>query len=246
MKLKNKVAIITGGSRGIGKEIAFEFLSEGAKVIICATNSKNLKSTVDELKTKFTDIDYYQVDVSNRTEVEKMFENVIDKFGTVDILVNNAGVSENVQLYKMTEEQWDSVIAVNLKGVFNCCSAAVKIMREQQYGKIITMSSTSALYGNFGQTGYSAAKAGVVGMTKSMAKELGKNNINVNVIVPGVILTEMIEKVPDKILQIWKERTPLNRFGLPSDVAKACVFLASEDAGFITGTVLCVNGGITV
>ena len=243
MKLKDKIAIITGGSRGIGMEIALQFLEADAKVIICARDEERLKVVTADFRSKFKYIDYYAVNIANKTEVDKMFDEVIRNFGSVDILVNNAGITSDAQLYKMTEEQWDRVVDINLKGTFNCCSAAAKVMREKQYGKIINISSTSALFGNFGQVNYSAAKAGIIGMTKSIAKELGKYNINVNVIIPGVTLTEMTGKVPEKILNSWKERTPLNRFGLPADIANACLFLASNNASFITGSVLNVTGG---
>ncbi|MCX7748800.1 MAG: 3-oxoacyl-ACP reductase FabG [Clostridia bacterium] len=246
MKLKDRVAIVTGGSRGIGKEIAHQFLKEGAKVIICATDEEKLLKTFSNFKGLYNDIDYCVVNIASKSDVDKMFDNVMGKYGRVDILVNNAGITMDAQLYKMTEEEWDRVIAVNLKGTFNCCNAAVKIMKENGYGKIINISSSSALDGNFGQVNYSAAKAGVIGMTKSMAKEVGKNNINVNVVVPGAIETEMIGTVPDKILETWKQRTPLKRLGSPEDVAKVCVFFASDDSGFITGEVIRVSGGFTL
>ena len=245
MQLMDKVAVVTGGSRGIGKEIASHFLNEGAKVIICSTSNASLQKTAEEFETKFNSFDYYTVNVADKRQVDNMFESIINKYGTIDILVNNAGITADAQLHKMLEEQWDSVIAVNLKGVFNCCKAAVKIMREKQYGKIINMSSVVGIYGNFGQANYAASKAGIIGMSKSMARELGKYNINVNVLAPGYIMTDIIQTVPQKVLQMVKERTSLNRLGTPDEIANVCVFLASDASSFITGAVINADGGYT-
>lgn len=246
MKLHNKTAVITGGARGIGRAIAEEFVREGARVVILDLNKGNFDAAVAELKVNNGDACGFILDVTDSAAVEAVFTKVVEDLGGIDILVNNAGITADAQLYKMTEEQWDKVIAVNLKGVFNCSREAIKIMREKQVGTIINISSVVGLYGNFGQVNYAATKSGVIGMTKSMAKEVGRKNITVNAICPGFIETEMTAQMPEKVLTMMQEKAPLNRLGKPADIARACVFLASEDASFITGAVLSVDGGIVL
>lgn len=246
MRLKGKVAFITGSSRGLGKAIAERYAEEGATVILNDRSEETVAAAVAEMKAKYPNVVGFAMDVTDRQGVADTFKKILDQFGTLDILVNNAGITNDAQIFKMTEEQWDSVIAVNLKGVFNCSQEAVKIMREKQYGKIISISSVVGLYGNFGQTNYAATKFGVIGMTKSMAKELGRKNINVNAVAPGFTATEMVQKMPEKVLAGMAEKAPLNRIGDPVDIANACLFLASEESSFVTGAVLSVDGGLVL
>ncbi|SES82166.1 3-oxoacyl-[acyl-carrier-protein] reductase [Natronincola peptidivorans] len=246
MRLKNKVAVVTGSARGIGKSIAEKYAAEGARIVLVDRSLEDVEKTIKEMKESYSEVYGYGMDVTDRSQVQQVFERIAKELGTVDILVNNAGITADAQMYKMTGEQWDNVINVNLTGVFNCSKEAVKIMREKEYGKIINISSVVGLYGNFGQVNYAATKSGVIGMTKTMAKELGRKNVNVNAVCPGFIATEMTEKMPEKVLTMMKEKAPLNRLGTPEDIANACLFLASEEASFVTGTVLSVDGGIVL
>ena len=245
MRLKGKVAMVTGSSRGIGNAIAKKYLEEGAKVILIDRDEEGVKKSIEEMK-QYGDAVGYAMDVTDRARIAEVFESVVKDHGTLDILVNNAGITQDAQMYKMTEEQWDSVINVNLKGVFNCAQEAVKIMREKKSGAIINISSVVGLYGNFGQVNYAATKSGVIGMTKSLAKEVGRKNVTVNAVAPGFIMTEMTEKMPEKVLDMMKEKAPLGRLGMPEDIANACLFLASDEASFVTGTVLSVDGGVVL
>lgn len=246
MRLKDKVAIITGGARGIGKTTAEKFLKEGAKVFICDINQQQILEAIDELKTISPDIDGVKVDVTNRAEIDSILALVLSKYGKLDCLVNNAGITADNTLAKLTEDEWDRVININLKGVFNCGQAAAKLMIEQGYGTILNASSVVGLYGNFGQTNYAATKWGVIGMTKSWAKELGKKGIRVNAVAPGFIITPMTDKMPEKVIEMMKEKSPLKKLGYPEDIANAYAFLASDEASFITGTVLSVDGGVVL
>ncbi len=246
MRLEGKVAVITGAGRGIGAETARKFVKEGAKVVVCDINEIDVNAMVEEVKTLGGEALGLVVNVTDREAVEKMVEDVKDKFGKIDILVNNAGITADAQLVKMKEEDWDKVIAVNLKGVFNCSQAAAKAMAEQGSGVILNASSVVGLYGNFGQTNYAATKWGVIGMTKSWAKELGRKGIRVNAVAPGFILTPMVEKMPEKVLDSMKGKSPFKRLGMPEDIANAYAFLASDEASFITGTVLSVDGGVVI
>jgi 3-oxoacyl-[acyl-carrier protein] reductase len=246
MKLKDKVAIITGGAKGIGRETALLFAKEGAGVVICDFDEATGRKTLAELKTLGSDAMFYKVDVTDRLNVQAMVDETKQKYGRIDILVNNAGITVDAFLTKMTEEQWDKVIAVNLKGVFNCTQAVVPIMMEQGSGVILSASSVVGVYGNIGQTNYAATKAGVIGMTKTWARELGKKGIRVNAVAPGFIITDMTAKVPEKVLDLMKSKTPLGRLGYPEDVAKAYLFLASDDASYINGQILGVDGGLII
>ncbi|KAB3530863.1 3-oxoacyl-ACP reductase FabG [Alkaliphilus serpentinus] len=246
MRLKDKVAIVTGSTRGLGRAIAEKYALEGAKVVIIDRNEEPLATAVKEMKEKYNEIYGYVMDVTNRPQVKEVFAKIVEELGTVDILVNNAGITADAQLYKMTDDQWDHVINVNLTGVYNCSKEAVNIMRPKEYGKIINISSVVGLYGNFGQSNYAATKSGLIGMTKSMAKELGRKNINVNAVCPGFIETEMTAKMPEKVLDMMRDKAPLNRLGKPSDIANACLFLASEESSFVTGAALSVDGGIVL
>lgn len=246
MRLKNKVAIITGSSRGIGKETALKFAKEGAKVVVCDVNEESIAAVVNEIKGMGAESVGFKVDVTKRSEIDALVVKVKELWGSIDILVNNAGITADAMLKKMTEEQFDKVINVNLKGVFNCTQAVLDTMVEQGKGVILNASSVVGLYGNVGQTNYAATKWGVIGMTKSWAKELGRKGIRVNAVAPGFIMTPMTEAMPDKVLDMMKEKAPLQRLGTSEDIANAYLFLASEEASFITGTVLSVDGGLVL
>ncbi|MDK2823309.1 MAG: 3-oxoacyl-[acyl-carrier protein] reductase [Clostridia bacterium] len=244
MRLTGKVAIITGGGRGIGEYTAIKFAQEGASVVVADVNQENIDSVVKKVRELGQEALGLIVDVTDRKSVDDMVAKTVKKFGQVDILVNNAGITADAQLLKMTEEQFDKVINVNLKGVYNCGQAVAKVMAEQETGGVIlNASSIVGVYGNFGQTNYAATKWGVIGMTKTWAKELGRKGIRVNAVAPGYTMTPMLETVPDKVLDMLRSKSPLGRLGTPEDIANAYAFLASDEAGFITGAVLCVDGG---
>jgi len=247
MRLKDKVAIVTGAGRGIGEGIALRFAKEGAKLIVNDVNEADANCMVEAIKGKGGQAVAVIGSVASRQVAQKMVDTAVKKFGTVDILVNNAGIVRDAMLHKMTDEQWDQVIEVNLKGVFLCTQCAAQIMREKGYGKIINISSDS-WRGNPGQINYTASKAGVIGMTKTTAKELGPKGINVNVISPGWIWTDMIKSMPPAMVERMEkslpERVPLNRKGLPEDVANLALFLASDESSFITGQLIYCDGGL--
>lgn len=250
MRLKDKIALITGGGAGIGKATALRFVEEGATVIICDVNETAGQATADEIGAVF-----YKVNITDRLAVQEWVEEVVEEYGRIDILVNNAGVLRDGQLVKfkdgeltgfMSEADFDLVINVNLKGVFNCTQAVAPVMIKQGSGVILNASSVVGLDGNFGQTNYVATKAGVIGMTKVWARELGRYGIRVNAVAPGFTLTEMVAQMPQKILDGMVARTPLRRMGQPRDIANAYLFLASDEASFISGETLRVDGGIVV
>ena len=245
MRLENKVAVITGAGSGIGKETAILFAKEGAKVVVADVNEKSGEETVAEIKKNGEGF-FVKLDVSNREQSKQMVKSTLEKYGRIDILINNAGIVQDAFLSKMTEEQWDKVVNVNLKGVFNCTQSVVEIMMNQGNGVIINTSSIVGLNGNVGQVNYAATKAGLIGMTKTLAKELGKKGIRVNAVAPGFIATPMTSNVPEKILEMMKEKTPLRRLGEAMDVAYAYLYLASDEAKFINGAVLCVDGGLVI
>jgi len=252
MRLKGKVTLITGGAAGIGKATAKRFVEEGATVVICDVNREAGEATVRELGP---DIVFYLVDVTDRQAVQAWVDDVVDKYGRVDVLVNNAGILRDNQLVKvkdgklvkqMPEADFDLVIAVNLKGVFNCTQAVAPYMIKQGGGVILNASSVAGLDANFGQTNYVATKSGVIGMAKVWARELGRYNIRVNAVAPGFIATEILSSMPKKIIERMESQTPLGRMGQPRDVANAYLFLASDEASFISGAVLRVDGAIVV
>lgn len=246
MRLEGKVAIITGGGRGIGRETALVFAREGARVLVNDVDEPAGRAAVEEIKKQRGAAHFVKADVSKATEAKMLAEATVKQFGRIDILLNNAGILRDATLLKMAEEQFDQVISVNLKGVFNCTQAVAPVMIQQGKGKIINVSSVVALYGNFGQTNYVASKAGIIGMTKVWARELGRKGICVNAVAPGFISTEMIKSVPEKIIEALKEKIPLGRLGEPRDIANVYLFLASDESYYINGAVISVDGGITV
>ncbi len=252
MRLQDRVTIVTGGAAGIGKATAERFAEEGAKVVICDVNEAAGQAVAATLGPEAA---FYHVDITDRAAVQTWIDAVIERYGRIDVLVNNAGVLRDGTLVKvkegvlekqMPEADFDLVIAVNLKGVFNCTQAVAPVMIRQNSGVILNASSIVGLDGNFGQTNYVATKSAVVGMTKVWARELGRYNIRVNALAPGFILTEMVQQMPQKILDGMVSRTPIGRMGQPRDVANAYLFLASDEAAFISGAVLRVDGGIVV
>ena len=245
MRLKDKVCIITGAARGIGKATAIKFSLNGAKVVICDLDDSVVQTAVREL-SQYGEVTGFAVDVTKPEEIRHMVEEVIQKLGKIDVLINNAGITADSTLMKMTAEQFDRVIDVNLKGTFNCTKEIAPAMIQGGKGKIINASSVVGLYGNFGQTNYAASKFGVIGMTKTWAKELGRKNINVNAVAPGFILTEMTMKMPENVLKMMKEKSPLNKLGTPDDVANVFMFLASDESDFIHGAVISVDGGVVL
>ena len=243
MRFKDKVVIVTGGASGIGKEIALGFAKESAKVVIFDINQDAILNTVKEIE-KYTESLGLKVDVSNFVEVEENVNKIIDKFSRVDILINNAGITKDNLILRLSENDWDNVLDINLKGAFICSKVVSKYMVKQRLGKIINISSVIGIIGNAGQVNYSASKAGLIGLTKSLAKELGSRNIMVNAVAPGYIKTPMTEKLPENIKNEMLERIPLKRFGEPKDVANVVLFLASEDSNYITSQVIVVDGGL--
>ncbi|HWL26121.1 MAG TPA: 3-oxoacyl-ACP reductase FabG [Ureibacillus sp.] len=244
MRLTDKVAIITGGANGIGKAAVEVFVNEGAKVVIADFAEEQGKQLESELLEKNYDVLFVKLNVANKESVQNMVDTVLSKYGKIDILINNAGITKDAMLVKMTEEDFDRVLDVNLKGVFNCTQAVVPHMVAQGYGKVINTSSVSGVYGNVGQTNYAATKAAVVGMTKTWAKELGRKGINVNAVAPGFTKTSMTEKMPEKVLTYMESIVSLQRLGNPKDIANAYLFLASDESSYVNGHVLHVDGGI--
>lgn len=242
MKLQNKVAVVTGGSAGIGRAIAEEFLKQGAIVVICDISDQKLKDA-EEALSAFGTLRVYHADIAVKAEVEQMAADVQKEFGKIDILVNNAGITSDAQFYKMTDEQFDRVLNVNLKGNYFMTKAVLPAMMEQQYGKIVHLASVSAFNGNFGQANYAASKAAIMGMTRVQAKELGKYGITVNAIAPGSIMTDMYNAVPEDAKQQKLKRIPLRRYGEPAEVAKLALFLACDDSSYITAQTIVIDGG---
>ena len=245
MRLEGKVAIVTGAASGIGKETALLFSREGAKVVVADVFENGGEETVAEIK-KTGEGFFVKLDVCNREQTKQMVKGTIERYGKIDVLINNAGIAQDALLLKMTEEQWTRVIDINLKGAFNCAQAVVEVMINQGHGVIVNVSSVVGLYGNIGQANYAAAKAGLIGLTKALAKELGRKGIRVNAVAPGFTMTPMMANVPDKILQMMREKTPLGKLAEPKDIAYAYLYLASDEARFVNGAVLNVDGGLTI
>ncbi len=246
IRLKDKVAIITGAARGIGKETALLFAAEGAKVVIADVDEDGGKQVEKEILDQKGEALFVRTDVTDFSSAKRMAKACVERFGRVDILVNNAGIIKDKTLRKMEPEEFEAVINVNLKGVFNCTKAVVDYMVSQGSGVILNASSVVALYGNFGQTNYVASKCGVIGMTKVWARELGPKGIRVVAVAPGFVETDMTSQLPDEVKKLVVERTPLRRMATPQEIARVYLFLASNEASFITGTVISVDGGLTL
>lgn len=244
MDFKGQVAVITGGARGIGRAIAEALAKNGVNLVIADIGPEQAKETASEIGKSGVKAMAVNLDVSKSDEVVKIFENISKEFGKIDILVNNAGITRDGLIMRMKEEDWDAVINVNLKSVFLCSKEAIKIMAKQRYGRIVNITSVVAFMGNPGQANYSASKAGIVGITKTIAKEYASRGITVNAVAPGFITTVMTDALPENVREEMKRAVPIGRFGTPEDVANAVVFLASPEAGYITGHVIHVNGGM--
>ncbi len=243
--LEGKTALVTGASKGIGRKIAEKFAEHGANVAFTYLSSIEKGQALEqELQTAGTKVKGYRSDASKFDQADKLITDIVADFGTIDIVVNNAGITKDGLLLRMTEQQWDEVLEVNLKSIFNVTKAASKIMMKNRKGVFINMSSVVGVQGNAGQGNYAASKAGIVGFSKSMAKELGSRNIRTNVIAPGFIKTEMTEVLDPKVVEGWEANIPLKRAGATEDVANGCVFLASDLSDYITGQVIAVDGGM--
>lgn len=245
-RLENKIAVITGGGSGIGRATALRFADEGAHVIIWDVADKKGEEAITALKDKGSNAAYYHVDPTDKEQIAKATEDVISRYGRIDILINNAGITKDSTLLKMTDEQWERVIDVNLNGVYHCTRAIAPIMAQNNYGRIINASSVVGLFGNFGQTNYAATKAGLIGMTQTLSKELGRKGITVNAVAPGFIATEMIQLMPEDVLAGMEAKVPVKRLGQPEEVAALYAFLASDEAAYINGAVIRIDGGIVL
>ncbi|MBP2642044.1 MAG: 3-oxoacyl-[acyl-carrier-protein] reductase [Firmicutes bacterium] len=246
MRLQGKVSIITGSGKSIGKCTALKFASEGAKVVVCDIDDVSVQSTVAEITAAGGEAIGYKADVTKKAEIDSMVADVVAKWGRVDVLVNNAGIIADGQLYKMTEEQFDRVININLKGTYNCSRAVVDTMIAQKSGVILNASSIVGLYGNFGQTNYAASKFAVIGMMKCWAKELGRKGIRTAAVCPGFIDTPILAPMPEKVIKAMEEKVPLGRLGKPEEIANVYAFLASDEASYVTGVVIEVGGGVVI
>jgi 3-oxoacyl-[acyl-carrier protein] reductase len=243
MRLKDKKAIVTGAGQGIGKAIALKMAQEGADIAIVEWNQESGNQTKGEIEDLRRKALFFAVDVADQRQVREMVAEILKSWGKIDILVNNAGFDRGATLLKIKEEDWDAVLGVHLKGTFNCIQAVASHMMENRYGKIINISSIYGKSGGLAAISYSSAKAGIIGLTKSVARELGRYQINVNVVLPGLILTPTISKMAEKYREMIIERTPLGRIGQPEEVANVVAFLASDEAGFVTGASVEVSGG---
>ncbi len=246
MLLDNKVALITGGGRGIGREIALNFARNGADIVICDLNTEDIDETSRQVESHQRKALAITCDVSCLSEVEQAVKKALDKFKKIDILINNAGITKDNLLLRMTESDWDKVIAVNLKGTFNCTKVISRLMLKQKSGKIVNIASIIGIRGNAGQANYAASKAGIIGFTKSIARELASRAINVNAIAPGFIETRMTAKLSDELRGQMLKQIPLAKFGTTADVAKLALFLVSEESNYITGQVIQVDGGMSM
>jgi len=246
MDLKDKVALITGGAQGIGLEIARVFAEHGATLLVCDVNEKTLEAAVADLEKMGSSVTGFKLDVGDLKSCAEVSKKAVDKYGRIDILVNNAGITRDNLIIRMSEEEFDRVIRVNLKGVFNCTKIISRIMLRQKHGRIINLASIAGVIGNVGQVNYAASKAGVIGITKSAAKELASKDITVNAIAPGFIKSEMTDVLPEEVKERYLQIIPLGRPGLPRDVANAALFFASDYSSYITGQVIVVDGGMVM
>jgi len=246
MKLEGRVSLITGSAQGIGKEIAMTLAQAGSDIVVCDVNLEAAQATQKEIEALGRRALSIKVDVTNLKEVEEMVNLILDKFSKIDILVNNAGITRDNLILRMSEEDWDKVLSVNLKGAFNCIKVLSRHMIKKRYGKIVNMASVIGIMGNAGQANYAASKGGLIALTKSLAKELASRNINVNAVAPGFIQTAMTAKLPEEYRQQMLNVIPLGKFGVPADVAKTCLFLVSPESDYITGQVIVVDGGMTM
>jgi len=244
-RLEGKVAIVTGGAQGIGFATVRKFLDEGAAVALCDVRKEGIDRAVEALSAHGP-VSGHIVDVTRRDQVDAMVANVKEKRGRIDVLVNNAGITLDARLQKMTEDQFDKVVAVNLKGTYNCAQAVADTMVAQGSGVILNASSVVGIYGNFGQTNYAATKFGVIGFVKTWARELGPKGVRCNAVAPGFVATTILSTIPHKVLEQMTERVPLRRLGTPDDIANVYAFLASDEASYINGAVIEVAGGLTV
>lgn len=246
MKFKDQVTLITGATRGIGKEIALAFAKEGATVIICGTNPDLVAKVGQEFHAQGLSAESFVCDIADSAKVEEMVNKILDKFNRIDILVNNAGITRDNLLIRMKESDWDAVMNINLKGTFNCTKVVSKAMLKAKRGAIINIASVVGITGNIGQANYAASKAGIIGFTKSVARELASRRIRVNAIAPGYIQTEMTTQLSEKAREQILNNIPIGKLGRASDVAGACLFLASEDSRYMTGQTLVVDGGMAI
>ena len=246
MRLEGKVSIITGAGQGIGQATALKFAREGAKVAACDINMDKVAETVRLVKEAGGDAIGFKVDVTDKATIAAMIEGVMAKWGRIDTLVNNAGIVQDAQFKKMSEDQFDRVIDVNLKGVYNCTKAVVDIMLQQNSGVILNASSIVGIYGNFGQTNYAATKFGVIGMVKTWARELGRKGIRANAICPGFVETPILASMPEKVVKMMEDRVPMGRLAKPEEIANTYAWLASDEASYINGAVIEVSGGVTI
>ena len=246
MRLKDKVAIITGSARGIGQATALKFAAEGAKVVVCDLDRKAVDEVVAQIVGARGQAIGFTVNVTDKASIAAMVKGVTDQYGRIDVLVNNAGIVDDAMFRKMSDEQFESVIDINLKGTYNCARAVVDIMIAQNAGVILNASSVVGLYGNFGQTNYAASKFGVIGMAKTWARELGRKGIRANAVCPGFVETTILKSIPHKVMQAMIDRVPLGRLAKPEEIANTYAFLASDEASYINGAVIEVSGGATI
>ncbi len=246
MKLRDRVSLITGSARGIGREIALTFAREGSDIVVCDVDLEAAQKTQKDIEALGRRALSFKADVTNLKQIGEMVNLILDKFAKIDILINNAGITKDNLILRMSEEDWDTVLSVNLKGAFNCIKILSRHMLKKRYGKIINIASVIGIMGNAGQANYAASKGGLIALTKSVAKELASRNINVNAVAPGFIQTPMTDKLSEDYKKQMLNAIPLRKLGSPVDVAKACLFLASPESEYMTGQVIVVDGGMTM